>query len=147
MSEEYFDDQTLFKVHEALSKIGLGALQVREAITEMQNAGIIFRELSKDDDGVAVYRSKIVEIEAVQLPTEEEFDALSEKDAEERLRLVGQWIINNDGDAYFGKRHLTIATLEGDMVAGPGWWIIRGTAGEFYPCRDDVFQTKYEKVN
>lgn len=145
MSETY-DENTLVKVRNALLEgARFNNNEADEAITALQNAGILFRERSRDD-GVAVYRSKIVEIEAVQIPTEEELDGLSEKDAEERLRLIGQWVLNNDGDVYLGKRHLTIATLEGDMVAAPGWWIIRGTVGEFYPCRDDVFQAKYERV-
>lgn len=41
---------------------------------------------------------------------------------------------------------LFIKTLEGTMEARPGDWIIKGTEGEFYPCRDSVFKTKYELV-
>lgn len=37
-----------------------------------------------------------------------------------------------------------IRTLEGTMKADPGDWILRGTRGEFYPCKPDVFATKYE---
>jgi hypothetical protein len=43
-------------------------------------------------------------------------------------------------------RCLIISTLEGNMVAEPGWWIIQGTEGEFYPCKDSVFQRKYQKA-
>ncbi|MFK5257413.1 hypothetical protein [Propionibacterium freudenreichii] len=39
-----------------------------------------------------------------------------------------------------------IATLEGVMHARRGDWIIRGVAGEFYPCRDDIFHATYEPV-
>jgi hypothetical protein len=41
---------------------------------------------------------------------------------------------------------LWIKTLEGTMCARPGDWIIRGTEGELYPCKDSVFQRKYEPV-
>lgn len=41
---------------------------------------------------------------------------------------------------------LSISTLEGDMEAGSGWWIIRGVAGEFYPCRPDIFEATYERA-
>lgn len=41
---------------------------------------------------------------------------------------------------------LVIQTLEGDMTARPGDWIIRGVQGEFYPCREDVFRQTYEAV-
>lgn len=37
-----------------------------------------------------------------------------------------------------------IVTLEGTMLASPGDWIIKGTRGEFYPCKPDVFAEKYE---
>lgn len=41
---------------------------------------------------------------------------------------------------------LTIRTLEGDMKASVGDWIIQGVQGEFYPCRDDIFRATYEAV-
>lgn len=41
---------------------------------------------------------------------------------------------------------LVIVTLEGEMIASAGSWIIRGVTGELYPCRDDVFQKSYEAV-
>ena len=37
-----------------------------------------------------------------------------------------------------------IPTLEGDMWAKPGDWIIRGVQGEFYPCKPDIFEATYE---
>lgn len=42
---------------------------------------------------------------------------------------------------------LTIRTLEGDMRVDPGDWVIRGVKGEFYPCKDEIFQATYEKVS
>ena len=39
---------------------------------------------------------------------------------------------------------LTIKTLEGDLHASIGDWIIRGVKGEFYPCKPDIFQETYE---
>ena len=41
---------------------------------------------------------------------------------------------------------LRIPTLEGNITASPGDWIIRGVAGEFYPCRGDIFEQTYEAV-
>jgi hypothetical protein len=41
---------------------------------------------------------------------------------------------------------LLIRTLEGEMVATPGDWIITGVKGERYPCRPDIFQATYEAV-
>lgn len=41
---------------------------------------------------------------------------------------------------------LVIQTLEGQMEALPDDWIIRGVAGEFYPCKDEIFEQTYERV-
>lgn len=42
---------------------------------------------------------------------------------------------------------LVIKTLEGDMTASPGDYIIQGLRGEFYPCKPDVFSLKYQALN
>ena len=39
---------------------------------------------------------------------------------------------------------IVIPTLEGDHRATPGDWIIRGIAGEFYPCKPEIFAATYE---
>lgn len=39
---------------------------------------------------------------------------------------------------------LYIGTLEGPLRASPGDWIIRGTKGELYPCKPEVFADVYE---
>ena len=39
-----------------------------------------------------------------------------------------------------------IPTLEGKMEAKPGDWIIQGIKGEIYPCKPDIFEATYEKV-
>lgn len=39
-----------------------------------------------------------------------------------------------------------IATLEGEMQVGAGDWIITGVKGERYPCKPDIFEATYEKV-
>lgn len=41
---------------------------------------------------------------------------------------------------------LLIKTLEGDMRADRGDWIIRGVKGEVYPCKPDIFHATYEAV-
>lgn len=43
-------------------------------------------------------------------------------------------------------RVLLIRTLEGDMRAHIGDWIIKGVQGEFYPCKPDIFEATYEEV-
>lgn len=43
--------------------------------------------------------------------------------------------------------YLTIKTLEGDMRANPGDWIVRGVAGEIYPVKPLIFAETYEPVS
>lgn len=55
----------------------------------------------------------------------------------------------NDGDAWYQggtEPYLTIRTLEGEMRANEGDWIIQGVAGEIYPCKSDIFDATYEAV-
>ena len=42
--------------------------------------------------------------------------------------------------------HLYIKTLEGNMSANPGDFIIKGVRGEFYPCAKDIFEETYEEI-
>ena len=39
---------------------------------------------------------------------------------------------------------IVIPTLEGNMDASLGDWIIKGVKGEFYPCKPDIFAATYE---
>ncbi len=41
---------------------------------------------------------------------------------------------------------IIIPTLEGDMKASIGDYIIKGVKGEFYPCKPDIFEETYERV-
>ena len=43
-------------------------------------------------------------------------------------------------------KEIIIHTLEGDMKASVGDYIIRGVNGEKYPCKPDIFNKTYEKV-
>jgi len=39
-----------------------------------------------------------------------------------------------------------IDTLEGEMKANEGDWIIKGVKGEFYSCKPDIFEATYEPM-
>lgn len=45
--------------------------------------------------------------------------------------------------SFLGRR-LKVFTLEGEHIARPGDWIIKGVNGEFYPCKPDIFEKTYE---
>lgn len=53
--------------------------------------------------------------------------------------IRGIWISPNDGA-------LMIRTLEGDLKASYGDYIIKGIKGEFYPCKPDIFEKSYDEV-
>ena len=44
------------------------------------------------------------------------------------------------------EEHGVVKTLEGQHIVCPGDWIIKGVKGEFYPCKPDIFEATYEKV-
>jgi hypothetical protein len=49
-------------------------------------------------------------------------------------------------EAYQTDKEIVIHTLEGDMKANRGDYIIKEVKGEFYPCRQDIFEQTYEEV-
>lgn len=58
----------------------------------------------------------------------------------------------NDGTVKIAKNNmlsavLDIETLEGTMKCTPGNYVIRGVKGEIYPCKSDIFEATYEKVD
>ena len=65
-----------------------------------------------------------------------------------------QWIGNNlsEIETFIGRSvknketTIVIRTLEGDMEASIGDYIIKGVNGEFYPCKPDIFLATYEEV-
>lgn len=57
-------------------------------------------------------------------------DAISQKVIVPEFRSEDYW-------------YYTIKTLEGEMLASPGDWIIRGSAGELYPCKPELFAEYY----
>lgn len=100
---------------------------------------------------MARYRKKPVEIEAVQVPDvaaawqEGREAGLA---ARRQMEAIVDWtgeaaqIVDDAVDGVC----LIIATLEGDMKARAGDYVIRGIKGEFYPCKPDVFAATYEEV-
>lgn len=50
-------------------------------------------------------------------------------------------------EAYQTDKEIIISTLEGDMKASKGDWIITGVNGEQYPCKQDIFMKTYEFID
>lgn len=80
------------------------------------------------------YTKKPVEIEAVQWTGENLLE-----------------VLNFCSSCFSYERHgqkvLTISTLEGNMNASHGDFIIKGVKGEFYACKPDIFEMTYDKVD
>lgn len=90
------------------------------------------------------YIKKPVVIEAVQW---------NGTNLEEIKAFVGEALIYSICDTAWevgkGRPHvfMKIKTLEGDMEASEGDFIIKGVNGEFYPCKPDIFEKTYELVH
>jgi hypothetical protein len=68
----------------------------------------------------------------------------------ENIAKVEKWIgpSNLARGAYIDpSNQIAIYTLEGVMTASSGDWIIKGVKGEFYPCKNDIFEATYEYVS
>ena len=50
-------------------------------------------------------------------------------------------------EAFQTDKVMIISTLEGEMRADIGDWIITGIRGEQYSCKPDVFERTYERVS
>lgn len=84
------------------------------------------------------YRKKPVVIEAVQVPSEWPNAPMNvQSDIYAFLHGCSGFDILPVG--------VLIETLEGEMLASPGDWIIKGVKGEYYPCKPDIFAMTYEK--
>lgn len=86
------------------------------------------------------YRKKPVVIDAVQWKNDGNGGSLAAIKA-----LDGT--LNRVAFAADGTPALLIHTLEGDMRAEVGDWIIRGVKGELYPCKPDIFKATYDAVD
>lgn len=76
------------------------------------------------------FRKKPITIEAIQWTG----------DNEEEILQFFNWV---ELDIDVPTKSLIIQTLEGMMFARKDDWIIKG---EFYPCKPDIFELTYEKV-
>ncbi|WP_235698204.1 hypothetical protein [Clostridioides difficile] len=86
---------------------------------------------------MAKFKKKAVEVEAFKLGYDVE----------------PKWFIENDRVCNFmqekcinGHISCDLKTLEGTMRANKGDYIIQGVKGEIYPCKADIFEMTYEKV-
>lgn len=96
------------------------------------------------------YRKKPVEIEARQLErTDASVHSILEFIEDKKIDTSSSPMASDRFEQYCDmvyKDGLEIRTLEGTITASVGDYIIKGVQGEFYPCKPDIFESTYEKV-
>ncbi len=84
------------------------------------------------------FRKKLVVIDAMQ------YDGTNAAEIAAWAGGGGQFGLPSD---HTGHPLFTISTLEGRMTASAGDWIIKGIAGEVYPCKPEIFSDTYEPAD
>jgi hypothetical protein len=95
------------------------------------------------------FRKKPVVIEAFQMTRERGASTVDWPDWLQQARLLER---GSPGSLYptdenVSDSTLAIATLEGEHIVSWGDWIIRGVAGELYPCKPHIFDLTYEEAS
>lgn len=92
-----------------------------------------------------IYIKKPVAIQAIQFKITREvkckFGVSQDHNTADICRFMGLEMLNTHFDN--NGAYLIIKTLEGDMRATLGDYIIKGVSGEFYPCKPDIFKKDY----
>lgn len=86
----------------------------------------------------AKYRKRPVVVEARRL------DNTEESAREVAAWCSGHYSPDSNPDGSDPMHFVVINTLEGNHLATPGDYVIRGVQGEFYPCKPDIFDATYE---
>lgn len=89
---------------------------------------------------MSTYIKKAIEIEAFKLGIDYMPDWFIDKVNTNEIILYGK----SSGFEHYDDTSCDIKTLEGTMHANYGDYIIKGIAGEIYPCKADIFEKTYE---
>jgi hypothetical protein len=87
------------------------------------------------------FRKKPVVIEAIQWDGTAHSTLMIESFIGRSLELR-----ENPSGTIADRFYLMIPTLESPHEASAFDWIIKGITGEFYPCKPDIFEKTYERV-
>lgn len=92
-----------------------------------------FRRGLSADEAMEIYRW-------IETNTAGSFEPMAVIEGREPYPASGVSIDPRDG-------RIIISTLEGLHWVDHDDWVIRGIAGEFYPCKNGIFQKSYERVS
>jgi hypothetical protein len=100
---------------------------------------------------VGTFRKKPVVVEAVRCS-----DILNLRgvEAADAFRAMPEWfrlafltgVVGITARDDRGDDTMVVYTLEGQMLAGAADWLIRGVAGELYPCKNSIFEASYVEL-
>lgn len=90
------------------------------------------------------YRKKPIEVQAMRWDSTNTQDVVKWMGGWDRSGVWLKQKVTPDGKGALW--FLVIPTLEGEMEAMPGDWVIKGVKGEFYPCKPDIFAATYEAI-
>jgi hypothetical protein len=65
----------------------------------------------------------------------------------EAIKTGDVWFVKGGYESEFSDYspgYMVIKTLEGEMRANIGDYIIKGVKGEIYPCKPDIFEATYQ---
>jgi len=83
------------------------------------------------------YRKKLIVIEAFQNGEHIEPEWFTSR--------INKDVFKINMSTGYHHRDYAIRTFKGFMSATDLDWIIKGTKGEIYPCKDDIFRESYEE--
>ncbi|QCD52478.1 YopX family protein [Campylobacter sp. RM16192] len=94
------------------------------------------------------YRKRPVEVEAFRLGCEPMPGWFLNEVKKNNIKTsTFGYTPNESGDSFYrDELQARIKTSEGTMYAEDGDYIIKGIKGEIYPCKPDIFEATYEKV-
>ncbi|PAK29635.1 hypothetical protein CJ467_14655 [Bacillus velezensis] len=90
---------------------------------------------------MAKYRRKAEEIEALK------WGGVTQDSIDNLRKFIGDEAYKERCFVYPASNRLKITTPSSEVVAQVGDYIIRGIEDELYPCRSDIFENNYEKVD
>lgn len=93
--------------------------------------------------GFEKFRKKPVVIEAFFVTKKMHMDLVATKGGSiNAVQFLYREVIGGEESA-----RIVVKTLEGEHIVSAGDWIIKGIKNEIYPCKNDIFELTYDKVD
>lgn len=90
-------------------------------------------------------RKNPVEVEAIQFIKIEGSVLTFAENSDWLMNAIGT-PAGQEGSIWAEGNYAMIGTLESPHEASVGDWIMRGVKGELYPCKPDIFEISYTRI-